>query len=168
MARAGRSAGIHFLAAAGPRPRAWLAVNCRPSSASRGCHIPWLVAPASAFKARNSGQVFLVNHLSGFLQPGKLHVIRLSPPDSLPISRSFCREQEHPQGLGIRARASLRGGESHYSTCRVARTKAQDKTNQGTSKTLSVQIRWLSSHKHFTPQNYLNSHTLHPEITNLK
>lgn len=164
MARAGRWAGVHFLAAAGPRPHARLAVNCRLSSASRGGHIPWLVAPASTFKARNSGQVFLVNHLSGFLQPEKLHVIRLS----LPISRSFCRGQEHPQGPGIRARASLRGGESHYSTCRVVQTKAQDKTNQGTSKTLSVQIRWLSSHKQFTRQNYLNSHTLHPEIANLK
>lgn len=160
MARAGRWAG--------PRPRARLAVNCRPSSASRGGHIPWLVAPASTFKARNSGQVFLVNHLSGFLQPEKLHVIRLSPPGQSPHLQVLLPWKEHPQGPGIRARASLGGGESHYSTCHVARTKAQDKTNQGTSKTLSVQIRWLSSHKHFTRQNYLNSHTLHPEITNLK
>lgn len=70
------------------------------------------------------------------------------------------------QGLGHR---HLRGaGVSHYCNHHIARTKAQDKTNQGTSKTSSEQIRWLSRDRHVTLQNDLNSHTFHPEITNPK
>lgn len=137
---AGRWAGIHFLAASGQGPRVRLAVNCRPFSASRGCHVPWLVAPASTFKASDSGPS-LPREPSVWLSAAPCDWVESTQiiQGGLPTPRSFCRGRAHPQGPGVRAWTSWGGGESHCSTNHIAGTKAQDKTNRG-SQVINVSL----------------------------
>lgn len=169
MARAGRWAlGRHSFPRsgrakapcwAGCELQAELSFQRRPHSLARG--------PSLHLQSQKQRPSLSREPPAWFLQPEKLHVIRLSPPRVVSPSPgpAVGRSIHRGRGLGHghlwgEGRVIIPPATSPEPKPKTKPTKAHPRHCE--------QIRWLSSHKHFTPQNYSNSHTLHPEITNLK